>query len=69
MTKTKVGIDYSMTSPAICVGEGTFTSCRIQFLTPTKKFAKSYLDGKIKGSHLELGLLKSFGMITYRTGL
>ena len=51
MMKTKVGIDYSMTSPAICVGEGTFTSCRIQYLTPTKKFAKSYLDGKIKGSH------------------
>jgi len=51
MMMTKVGIDYSMTSPAICVGEGTFTSCRIQFLTPTKKFAKSYLDGKIKGSH------------------
>ena len=47
--KTKVGIDYSMTSPAICIGDGTFTHCNIRYLTPTKKYAQSYLNGKIEG--------------------
>ena len=53
MMMTKVGIDYSMTSPAICIGDGTFSDCRIRYLTPTKKFAQSYFDGKIVGTHYE----------------
>ena len=52
MMRTKIGIDYSMTSPAICIGDGTFTGCKIRYLTPIKKFAKSYLDDKITGYHL-----------------
>ena len=51
MMRTKIGIDYSMTSPAICIGNGTFANCKILYLTPTKKFAKSYLEGKIRGFH------------------
>ena len=47
----RVGIDYSMTSPAICIGDGTFANCKIQYLTPTKKYGKSYLNGKISGSY------------------
>jgi len=42
-----------MTSPAICIGDGSFTSCKIRYLTPTKKFAQSYLDGKIEGTHFD----------------
>lgn len=36
-----VGIDYSMTSPAICVHKGdtwAWENCRISYLTKTKKF-------------------------------
>ena len=51
MMRTKIGIDYSMTSPAICIGDGTFTGCKIRYLTPVRKFAKSYLDDKIIGYH------------------
>ena len=50
MMKMRIGIDYSMTSPAICIGDGTFTGCKIKYLTPTKKFSQSYLDGKIEGT-------------------
>ena len=53
MKKTKVGIDYSMTSPAICIGNGSFVSCKIRYLTPIKKFARSYLDDKIEGTHFD----------------
>ena len=51
MMMTRVGIDYSMTSPAICIGDGTFTGCKIKYLTSIKKFAQSYLNGKIEGTH------------------
>ena len=51
MMMTRVGIDYSMTSPAICIGDGTFTGCKIKYLTPIKKFSQSYLEGKIEGIH------------------
>jgi hypothetical protein len=36
-----VGIDYSMTSPAVCVHEGevfAWDNCRVYYLTKTKKF-------------------------------
>jgi hypothetical protein len=36
-----VGIDYSMTSPAICIHKGkewSWDNCRISYLTKTKKF-------------------------------
>ena len=42
-------IDYSMTSPNLWVKEPSQLQDTI--LNSTKKFAKSYLDGKIKGSH------------------
>jgi hypothetical protein len=51
MKKTKIGIDYSMTSPAICIGDSTYSGCKIRYLTSIKKFAKSYLDDKIVGTY------------------
>ena len=39
-----VGIDYSMSSPAICVCSGDFKyeNCKFLFVTRTKKYAQSY---------------------------
>lgn len=47
------GIDYSMTSPSICVyngdlGKFNFNQCRFYFLTDRKKFSTSFLHN-IKG--------------------
>ena len=52
MTKTKIiGIDYSLSSPAICVFEGlpTFDNCKIYYLTNVKKYEGDFCDGKING--------------------
>lgn len=48
------GIDYSITSPAICVHRGdewSFTNCRFFFLTEMKKKEGTYAAGKIIGSY------------------
>jgi hypothetical protein len=39
-----VGIDYSMTSPAICVcnGEFKYENCKFLFVTATKKYAQPF---------------------------
>ena len=47
------GVDYSMTSPSICVYNGTtgnfnFNHCRFYFLTDRKKYADTFLKN-IKG--------------------
>lgn len=60
MKKTKIGIDYSMASPAICIGDGTFTGCKIRYLTSIKKFSQSYLDGKIAGTHFDTWASQEF---------
>lgn len=41
-----VGIDYSMTSPAICtcVGEFKYENCKFLFVTQTKKYAQPFND-------------------------
>jgi len=47
------GIDYSMTSPAICTHFGEiwdYHNCQFYFLTKTKKLACKHLDGRIKGT-------------------
>jgi|TARA_B100000929_G_scaffold40859_1_gene29165 Holliday junction resolvasome RuvABC endonuclease subunit len=52
MTKTKIiGIDYSLSSPAICVFEGlpTFDNCKIYYLTNVKKYEGDFCNGKING--------------------
>ena len=46
------GVDYSMTSPAICVHIGEqwdITNCKFFYLNKTKKLAKKFLDGMICG--------------------
>lgn len=48
-----VGIDYSMTSPAICVcaGEFKYENCKFLFVTQTKKYAQLFND-QIEGKPL-----------------
>ena len=52
MKKTKtIGIDYSLSSPAICVcrGEFKFENCKIYYLTNVKKYEGNFCNGKING--------------------
>ena len=54
MTKTKVqtiGIDYSLSSPAICVctGQFKFEHCKIYYLTSVKKYEGDFCNGQING--------------------
>lgn len=48
-----IGIDYSLTSPAVCVHpkdkEWSFNNCRFHFLTSKKTLDGSFLDGRIRG--------------------
>jgi len=51
-SKTKiVGIDYSLSSPAICIctGEFKFENCKIYYLTNVKKYEGDYLKGQLNG--------------------
>ena len=50
------GIDYSMTSPALCTHIGErwdFNNCSFYFLTKTKRLARKHLSGMIHGSLLK----------------
>ena len=49
-TKT-IGIDYSLSSPAICVCYGKFNlkNCKIYYLTNVKKYEGSFYNGRING--------------------
>ena len=49
-TKT-IGIDYSLSSPAICVcrGEFKFDNCKIYYLTNVKKYEGKFYNGQIDG--------------------
>ena len=52
MKKNKtIGIDYSLTSPAICVCRGSFKfdNCKIYYLTNVKKYEGDFYNGKING--------------------
>ena len=52
MTKIIIGIDYSLTSPAICVHKGdkwSWKNCTIHYATSVKKYEGDYLKGKIYG--------------------
>ncbi len=54
MTKTKtktIGIDYSLSSPAICVctGRFKFENCKIHYLTSVKKYEGNFYNGQING--------------------
>ena len=49
------GVDYSMTSPAICVHIGDhwdITNCKFFYLTRTKMLMKKWLGGMICGKEL-----------------
>lgn len=51
-SKTKiVGIDYSLSSPAVCIcaGEFKFENCKIYYLTSVKKYEGDYLKGQLNG--------------------
>lgn len=46
------GIDYSMSCPCICLHDGdqfSIDNCTFHFLTNTKKYIKSFYNGKITG--------------------
>jgi len=49
--KTIVGIDYSLTSPAVCIctDEFKFENCKIYYLTNVKKYEGDYLKGQLNG--------------------
>jgi|TARA_B100001964_G_scaffold229867_1_gene282681 hypothetical protein len=50
--KILIGIDYSLTTPAICVHKGSkfeWKNCTIYYLTSVKKYEGDYLKGKING--------------------
>ena len=52
MKKNKtIGIDYSLSSPAICVCRGEFklNNCKIYYLTNVKKYEGNFYNGKING--------------------
>ena len=52
MKKTKtIGVDYSLTSPAICVCVGSykFENCKIYYLTNVKKYEGNFYNGQING--------------------
>ena len=51
MTKIIIGIDYSLTSPAICVHKGdkwSWMNCTIHYATSVKKYEGDYLKDYIK---------------------
>ena len=51
----KVGIDYSMTCPAICLSfaeDVSWDTCKVHYLTNKKKYVGSFADGKIVGEIL-----------------
>ena len=51
-TKTKiVGIDYSLSSPAICIckGQFKFKNCKIYYLTNVKKYEGNFYNGQLNG--------------------
>ena len=49
--KKTVGIDYSLSSPAVCIctGEFKFENCKIYYLTSVKKYEGDYLKGQLNG--------------------
>ena len=49
-TKT-IGIDYSLSSPAICICRGPFEfkNCKIYYLTNVKKYEGDFYNGQING--------------------
>ena len=49
--KKTVGIDYSLSSPAVCIctGEFKFDNCKIYYLTNVKKYEGDYLKGQLNG--------------------
>ena len=52
MKKNKtIGIDYSLSSPAICVCKGPFklSNCKIYYLTNVKKYEGNFYNGLING--------------------
>ncbi len=53
MTKKNktIGIDYSLSSPAICVCKGPFEfkNCKIYYLTNVKKYEGDFYNGQING--------------------
>lgn len=53
---TYFGIDYSMTSPAVCIfddaaGEFNFNNCYVHYLTQTKKYEKNFEN--VQGHYFE----------------
>jgi len=50
-TNKTIGIDYSLSSPAICVCTGKFKldNCKIYYLTNVKKYEGNFYNGKING--------------------
>lgn len=50
-TRTIVGVDYSLSSPAVCVctGDFEFKNCQIYYLTNVKKYDGKFLKGQING--------------------
>ena len=52
MKKNKtIGIDYSLSSPAICVcrGKFKFENCKVYYLTNVKKYEGKFYNGQIDG--------------------
>ena len=52
MKKNKtIGIDYSLSSPAICICRGPFEfkNCKIYYLTNVKKYEGDFYNGQING--------------------
>ena len=49
--KTIVGIDYSLSSPAVCIctGDFKFENCKIYYLTNVKKYEGDFLKGQLNG--------------------
>jgi Holliday junction resolvasome RuvABC endonuclease subunit len=53
---TYFGIDYSMTTPAVCIfddtaGEFNFNNCYVHYLTLTKKYETAFAN--VRGHHFE----------------
>ena len=51
-----IGVDYSISGPAVCVHEGdewSIDNCTIHFMTTVKKNTGEYFDGAIVGTHLD----------------
>ncbi|BCU97639.1 MAG: hypothetical protein CM15mV18_0180 [uncultured marine virus] len=67
MKKNKtIGIDYSLSSPAICVcrGKFKFENCKIYFLTNVKKYEGKFYNGQIDG-RLHLPILSNNDTIDF----